>query len=454
MTMPPTLCDAVDRTPVLRSVLSTTSIATSMSPHSTMSSPSIQALTDITPLPSPIIAGESSGMWHRLQRSASVEGDANPPSRHASTLPMPAIPSPALAYEPYLSQGSAEVLHRSTSSPRYARRITDISSQLKLRASASIHSRSPGRDRHVSEFVPEPLQNIKPRCVTGPVKSSVPFVAATTTEFVVGLVSPRLLRSLHREHHFTTEHGSESPMAAYHLTRPKSSFPTPPSSNRSGAESDEDNGDSIRTVRGVVDDDRFIGVNAQSIVTIKSGSCTEPQQWQLLRQLGQGTFSTVMLATLLKHPPTPSGDSNFSIPNMRQSEQPRDDRPLAAIKIVSRAVDNDRLELILQREVDIMQSLAHPTVVQLQAFGFDAADRAMLVLPYCAGGDLFELASEHRSLLTPALVRRIFSELAAAVCYLHRNFIVHRDVKLESELLPAQISSSIGFSISLFANVD
>ncbi|KAF2456512.1 kinase-like domain-containing protein [Lineolata rhizophorae] len=67
--------------------------------------------------------------------------------------------------------------------------------------------------------------------------------------------------------------------------------------------------------------------------------------------------------------------------------------------------------------------------------GGEEGRRALLVLGYCCGGDLFEVASGRREVLTPGVVRRVFAELVGAVGYLHGKGIVHRDIKLESDAL-------------------
>jgi protein-serine/threonine kinase len=77
---------------------------------------------------------------------------------------------------------------------------------------------------------------------------------------------------------------------------------------------------------------------------------------------------------------------------------------------------------------------------------FDWSDHeALIVLNYCAGGDLFDLASQRRELLTPPVVQRMFAELVDATRYLHSLWIVHRDIKLENVLLnmPANALAAI-----------
>jgi len=110
---------------------------------------------------------------------------------------------------------------------------------------------------------------------------------------------------------------------------------------------------------------------------------------------------------------------------------------LVAVKIVEHGpaggADEARVETSLKREVDILRAIDHPSLIHLKAFGCDDT-QALLVLNYCPGGDLFDVASQHQSYLTPPVVQRIFAELVDAVLYLHGQGVVHRDIKLENVL--------------------
>lgn len=161
--------------------------------------------------------------------------------------------------------------------------------------------------------------------------------------------------------------------------------------------------------------------------------------WKAIRLLGQGTFSKVMLATSEENPEYHM-DRVTSEEDGSEEDKDRglDPRFLVAVKIVENSAaggaSRDRVESSLKRELDILKTVDHPSLVQLKAFSIQPS-RALLILPYCPGGDLFDLASEHRDLLTPPLIRRLFAELLGAVRYLHTNGIVHRDVKLESKIV-------------------
>lgn len=176
------------------------------------------------------------------------------------------------------------------------------------------------------------------------------------------------------------------------------------------------------------------------------------------KDIGSGTFSTVVLAT--------------------NAENPHD---CAAVKIVQVPLTSERetynFKAVIRRELNALSSIHHPCIVglldysvslPLQHVAGDPGDldpdldlagapvsasaislvynavrensEQLLFLSYSRGGNLYQMQHQHRasqgrSVEYWTVVRRIVAELMCAVAHLHSHDIVHRDIKLENVLV-------------------
>lgn len=371
------------RAPSVRNLLH--SSAGSVSPGTVISSPQIAAMLDITPLPSPTMAAFES--WKALTRSRASSVSS------IKDMAPPAFP----IYNP---------------SPTSPRRKGYPGLQPASRPSTSDGhdtSHDDPRTRSISDYVPELLVSPKPRHVA--VSTSV-----RPPEKSVSL-------PMHREEYLGVERGVVDNSAA------SLSSPRIPEDEEVQFSHEEEPAPKRA---------RLQVFHANRIVT------GEPRSYEAIRLLGQGTFSKVYLAVRQMSHRKDSVDYRQDSINMA-GVQARS-RRLVAVKVVEHGpaggADAERIEIGLKREVDILKAIQHPSLVHLKAFGNDGNLRALLVMNYCPGNDLFEVASKNRDVLVPPLVRRIFAELVSAVRYLHQKFIVHRDIKLESRFLCFSLPSS------------
>ena len=375
------------RAPSIRAALH--SSAGSLSPGSVISSPQLNALLEISPLPSPVLPDRNTLKFGLPTRS-----------RGSSTTSRTEVPSIsvqpggiALSSPPRRKAYHGLQLSAHDGPPS----VTNVvkSEDLETRT----------RTRSLSEYVPDAIAAPRPRniAVSG---SGAPAEVIVTQS------------SMHREEYLAEQRGLTPPISKPPITKP----PTPPRSTVGGYTSGED-GDEPASKRLKTD-----------VFTATSIAHGHLRRYKAIRLLGQGTFSRVFLAVRQ----VDSGDdgvdysresTNFAGVKLRSQR-------LVAVKVVEHGpaggADEQRIEISLEREVDIMKIVSHPSLVHLKAFGTDADQRALLVMNYCPGGDLFEVASTKLEVLIPSLVRRIFSELVSAVRYLHQKYIVHRDIKLES----------------------
>ncbi|KAJ5179932.1 hypothetical protein N7492_003142 [Penicillium capsulatum] len=383
------------RTPSLRALAAPPiSSAGSLSPASIMSSPQLNAMGDITPLPSPVVGASP---WRRgelpsLSRTSSLASRSGSSLRLSDSSQMmpPSVPR---------SRGKS-----------YAG-LNDLGEESPTAGPVRCNSSSKhARNRSLSDYAPPGRMSLpRPIAISG----SGPSIAPSSS-------TDSKSSGLHREQYLAVQRGIALP-----TVRP----PSPPRSSGSGSG------------YGDVDNEPVIQHPAplsapEEIYSVRSVRTQQARMYRKLRVLGQGTFSQVSLAARVEQIPQPPYSPDSDVPVHAISAGTT--QKLVAVKIIEHGpaggADEGRLEVSLKREVEILKSVNHPSLVQLKAFGSDEK-RALLVLDYCPGGDLFEFATSGARPLSPGLIQRIFAELVDAVRYLHSNFIVHRDIKLENVLL-------------------
>ncbi|KAJ5695301.1 hypothetical protein N7455_001795 [Penicillium solitum] len=394
------------RTPSLRALIAPPIYsAGSLSPASIMSSPQLNAMGDITPLPSPI-GGASP--WRKtdlpsLSRSSSMASRSGSSLRLSDSSQMlgpPVMPrSRAKPYTGIDGQGEESSM-----------------SNWRRRDSSSKHSHS--RNRSLSDYAPPGRVSVPPRPIAVPGNTGLGIASSSSID--------SKSNGLHREQYLAVQRGIALP-----TVRP----PSPPRSSGSGY---SDNEPVIRHPAPLS--------TPQEIYSVRSVRTEQARIYQKVRALGQGTFSQVSLAARVEPIPdmplSPDGDGAGAFHGFVNNQK------LVAVKIIEHGpaggADQGRLEVSLKREVEILKSVNHPSLVQLKAFGSDEK-RALLVLDYCPGGDLFEFATSGAPRMSAGLIRRVFAELVDAVRYLHAHYIVHRDIKLENVLLtmPAHVMDDV-----------
>lgn len=101
-------------------------------------------------------------------------------------------------------------------------------------------------------------------------------------------------------------------------------------------------------------------------------------------------------------------------------------------------LDSDGFPVTSLREIKILSQLDHPNIIRLKevVVGFKQ-DSIFLVFEYC-DTDLVKIIEKMRDIrkyFDLADIKNIIIQLLKSVDFLHRNFILHRDLKLSNILL-------------------
>jgi serine/threonine protein kinase len=109
-----------------------------------------------------------------------------------------------------------------------------------------------------------------------------------------------------------------------------------------------------------------------------------------------------------------------------KSTKTNDPSTFYAIKIVSKAKH-------VEDEVSIQRLFDHPNILKM-VDTFATSESHYMVLEYCPGGDLFDFMQKRRS-IDEQTAARIFKQMLDAITVLHKQNVVHHDIKLENFLL-------------------
>ncbi|VEN54177.1 unnamed protein product [Callosobruchus maculatus] len=106
------------------------------------------------------------------------------------------------------------------------------------------------------------------------------------------------------------------------------------------------------------------------------------------------------------------------------------------------AKDRDKLIFQVQDEIDIMNMLRHQKLLQLAA-AFENPREMVMVMEYISGGELFERVVADDFTLTEKDCILFMRQICEGVAYMHRQQVVHLDLKPENIMCHTRMSHEI-----------
>ncbi|XP_013883299.1 death-associated protein kinase 2 [Austrofundulus limnaeus] len=92
----------------------------------------------------------------------------------------------------------------------------------------------------------------------------------------------------------------------------------------------------------------------------------------------------------------------------------------------------------VEREVEILQALKHPNIVNLKDV-FESRSEVVLILEFVSGGELFDFIAQKENLLESEAIQFI-KQILEGLRFMHSNNIAHFDLKPENIMLSDKVS--------------
>ena len=114
------------------------------------------------------------------------------------------------------------------------------------------------------------------------------------------------------------------------------------------------------------------------------------------------------------------------------------DKQIYAAKEINNKSPKDRIN----NEINLYKSIHHENIVNLKEY-FTYNGKHYLIFEFCENKDLFNLLKNRKS-LKEIEVQYYMSQLIDAIIYLHKQKIIHRDIKLENIFLTEKMELKLG----------
>ncbi len=79
----------------------------------------------------------------------------------------------------------------------------------------------------------------------------------------------------------------------------------------------------------------------------------------------------------------------------------------------------------------------HPNIIKLYDI-YEEENKLLVVTELCEGGNLLDLMKQFT--LEESVIRSIMMQLLSAVCYMHNQHILHRDIKLDNVVIVGKVT--------------